>query len=78
MKYRILILVVLIPTVLFSQKDTINSKTYRVTYSALGDTKESKEYNRLIKINPILFLGGDLPIYYEQKLSDNPIQATKK
>lgn len=61
---------ILLPVFLFGQEDTENSKTYNITYSTFSSKKEKVEYTRLLKINPILFLVGDMPIYFEQKLTD--------
>jgi len=60
----------LMPSFVFGQSDTTNSKTYNITYSSFSTKKDKVEYTRLIKINPILFLVGDMPIYFEQKLTD--------
>jgi len=66
----ILFTFILFPVFLFGQTDSIKSKTYNITYSAFSSGKDKVEYTRLIKINPILFVSGDMPIYFEQKLND--------
>lgn len=71
MKLKLIFLsYILFPVFLFGQTDSTNSKTYNITYSSFSAKKDKVAYTRLIKINPILFLNGDMPIYFEQKLSD--------
>jgi len=42
-----------------------NSTTVKVTYSSLGKKKDSPEFWAAIKLNPLLYLVGEFPIYFE-------------
>lgn len=55
----------------FGQNDSSKTSTVTVIYSKVGVKKEreSSIYN-LIKINPLLILNGDIPIYYERRIAD--------
>ncbi|MFN6944492.1 MAG: hypothetical protein ACK4ND_06060 [Cytophagaceae bacterium] len=75
MKYPVLLALIFIGSVFdgFAQKDTTNNTSnVTVVYSKVqyNKTTHDKEIFNLIKINPLLILRGDIPIYYERRIKD--------
>lgn len=55
------------------KEDTKKSETVTVTYSKVGftSTQKEKSFINLIKINPLLIINGDIPIYFEHIVSEH-------
>ncbi|MBW8050799.1 MAG: hypothetical protein FVQ77_10785 [Cytophagales bacterium] len=55
------------------KEDTDQDKTVTVTYSKVGYTQAERDRNiqNLIKVNPLMILNGDIPIYIERRVSDH-------
>lgn len=54
------------------QQDS-SKRSVTVVYSKVGyqRTQKDKEIFNLIKVNPLLVLNGDMPIYYERRITDH-------
>jgi len=55
------------------KEDTDQNKTVTVTYSKVGYTPAERDRNilTLIKVNPLMILNGDIPVYIERRVSDH-------
>ncbi|HEY8400494.1 MAG TPA: hypothetical protein VIK89_04490 [Cytophagaceae bacterium] len=57
----------------FAQQENSDEPTVVVTYTKTnGNSYKKREHNiyNLIKVNPILIVNGDMPIYFERRLND--------
>ena len=62
----------LVTNVAYSQNDTITTKIITFEdgdFSEMTPVNESNYIRNIIKLNPLLFINGDIPVYYERTLN---------
>ncbi len=73
-KILLLFFVMLLSVTVWAQKDTSTSNKVTVFDNSPGTYKQQKQGTKaktVIKLNPLLFFDGDIPIYFERVVSNS-------